>query len=72
MEELFDQTSVDNREFWEDIDFSVRPEFRKAAILIATPKPDQAAIDKFQNDTWTQLEFEKGEKFWRKVSKQAL
>ena len=21
MEELFDQTSVDNREFWEDIDF---------------------------------------------------
>ena len=67
MEELFDQTSVDNTEFWEDIDFSVRPEFRKAAILIATPKPDQAAIDKFQNDTWTQLEFEKGENFGEKL-----
>ena len=67
MEELFDQTSVDNTEFWEDIDFSVRPEFRKAAILIATPKTDQAAIDKFQNDTWTQLEFEKGEDFREKL-----
>ena len=66
-EKVFDQATMANTEFWEDIDYNVRSEFRKAAILIVTPKTDQKRIEKFQNYTASYLEFQKGEDFREKL-----
>jgi len=67
VEEVFDQASVNNTEFWEDIDLNVRPEFRKAVLLIATPKTDEKAKEKFKSELASHLEFEKGEDFGEKL-----
>ena len=64
-EELFDQTSVDNRSL-EDIILGSSG-VSQGCDSHRDTETRPSTVNKFQNDTWTQLEFEKGENFGEKL-----